>query len=79
MVKDSTTTVPDIPWPEEQPMLPLWPDAALPFHVARSRAFQLAHRDEFPVPVLKVGGRWLVRTADLRRQLGLPVYRTSAA
>ena len=60
-------------------MVPLWPTAARPFDVAKSRAFQLAHRDEFPVTVLKVGGRYLVRTADLRRELGLPVYKTTAA
>lgn len=77
--KGSGKTAPEIPWPEDQPMVPLWPDAARPFDVARSRAFQLAHSGTFPVPVLRVGGRWLVRTADLRRELGLPVYRTSAA
>lgn len=54
-------------------MVPLWPDAARPFAVAKTRAFQLAHAGEFPVPVLRVGGRYLVRTTDLRRELGLPL------
>jgi hypothetical protein len=77
-VKDSPEIAVELPWPEDQPMVPLWPTAAHPFHVRRSRAFQLAHRGEFPVEVLRVGGRWLVRTADLRRQLGLPVYKKAA-
>ncbi len=59
-------------------MVPLWPTAALPFGVQRSRAFQLAHRGEFPVEVLRIGGRWMVRTSDLRRQLGLQVYKTAS-
>ena len=31
-----------------------------------------------PCPTLRVGGRWMVRTADLRRELGLRVYREAA-
>lgn len=64
-----------LPWPEEIPMVPLWPDAARTFCVARSRAYQLAGRDEFPVPVLRIGSRWMVRTADIRRELGLQVHK----
>jgi hypothetical protein len=59
-------------------MVPLWPDAARPFDVARTRSFQLAHAGTFPVPVLRIGGRWMVRTADLRRQLGLRVYKQAS-
>jgi len=59
-------------------MVPLWPTAARPFHVRRSRAYQLAARDAFPVEVLRIGAQLMVRTADLRRQLGLPVYKNAA-
>lgn len=59
-------------------MVPLWPTAARPFGVARSRAYQLANRGEFPVEVVRVGGNWLVRTSDLRRQLGLQVYKQAS-
>lgn len=67
-----------IPWPEDIPMVPLWPTAARPFNLGRTIAFRLARRGEFPVEVLKVGGRYQVRTADLRRQLGLQVYKRAS-
>jgi hypothetical protein len=66
----------DIPWPEDQPVVPMWPTAARPFKVARSRSYQLASRGEFPVEVLRVGGNWMVVTANLRRKLGLQVHKT---
>jgi hypothetical protein len=28
-----------IPFPEDEPVVPLWPDAARPFGIARSRAY----------------------------------------
>jgi len=59
-------------------MIPLWPDAAAPFRIARSRAYQLANRGEFPVEVLRIGGQWMCRTADVRRALGLQVYREAS-
>jgi hypothetical protein len=68
----------EIPWPEDVPVLPLWPDGAEPFRVKRSRAFQLAQSGRFPCETLRIGGRWLVRTSDLRRALGLQVYKTAS-
>jgi hypothetical protein len=53
--------------------------AAEPFHIHRARAYQLAESGRFPVELLRVGGRWLCRTADLRKALGLPVCKTTAA
>ena len=63
------------PWPEETPIVPLWPDAAESFRIGRSRAYLMARQGTFPVPVLRVGGRWMVLTAELRKGLGLPVTR----
>jgi hypothetical protein len=67
-----------LPFPEDIPMIPLWPTAARPFGIARSRAYQLANREEFPVEVLRIGGQWMVRTADVRRELGLQVYKEAS-
>jgi hypothetical protein len=39
----------------------------------------LVKHDAFPVRVLRVGGRWRVPTADLRRALGLTVDEDDAA
>jgi hypothetical protein len=52
-----------IPDPAEQPTVPLWPDAA--------RAFGLARRGELPFVVYRLGRSWTVPTATLRRALGL--------
>jgi hypothetical protein len=39
--------------------------------IGRTRAFELARRGEFPVPVLRVGATYRVPTAPLLRLLGL--------
>jgi hypothetical protein len=62
-----------IPWPEDEPTVPLWPDAARAFSIGRSQAYALASSDDFPCPVLRIGSRWRVPTAALRGALGLPV------
>jgi hypothetical protein len=59
-----------VPDPEVQPLMRLL-DAAVLLRLGRTTAYILAQRDEFPVEVLKIGGRLMVRTADLRRYLGL--------
>jgi predicted DNA-binding transcriptional regulator AlpA len=59
-----------VPLPEDQPLLDLL-DAALALGIGRTTAYTLAAKGEFPIPVLRVGGRLKVRTADLRRYLGL--------
>lgn len=71
-------TVTVIPWPEDQPVLPLWPDAAEPYGMSRPKAYQLAQRGEFPCPVFRVGVNWMVLTVDLRGALGLPLSRPAA-
>lgn len=60
-----------LPDPAERPTLPLWPDGARPFGIGRTTAYRLAHANEFPVAVIKVGGKLMVPTAALRRALGL--------
>jgi hypothetical protein len=45
------------------------PRACLAFGFSRSHGFELAQRGEFPARLIKAGGRWVVVTADLIRQL----------
>jgi hypothetical protein len=39
--------------------------------LARSTAYDLAHADQFPVPILRAGSRYRVPTAPLLAALGL--------
>lgn len=66
------TTIMSVPLPDEEPLLDLL-DAAAPLKMGRTTAYTLAQRGEFPVEVLKISSRLKVRTADLRRYLGLPL------
>lgn len=45
--------------------------AARALSIGRTRAFELARRGEFPVPVLRVGVTYRVPTAPLLRLFGL--------
>ena len=45
--------------------------AASVFGFSRSMAYRLVQANEFPVPVLKVGNRWIVPTAPMVKALGL--------
>jgi hypothetical protein len=45
--------------------------AARALSIGRTRAFELARRGEFPVPVLRVGVTYRVPTAPLLELLGL--------
>jgi predicted DNA-binding transcriptional regulator AlpA len=64
------TAMTTVPLPDERPLLDLL-EAAPPLGIGRTTAYELARRDEFPVPILRIGGRLKVRTADLRRYLRL--------
>ncbi len=46
------------------------PEAGEALGISRQTAYELARRDEFPVPVLKVGKKLRVSTAALARLLG---------
>ena len=43
--------------------------ASAAFGISRSHGFELARRGEFPARVLRAGGRYVVVTADIVRQL----------
>jgi hypothetical protein len=68
-----------IPFPEDQPALPLWPIPAKAFGMSRPKAYYLAQRDEFPCPVSRVGDRWMVLTVNLREALGLALCQPEAS
>lgn len=52
-------------------VVPLWPDAGRAFAFGRTKTFELHRQGQFPVTVLRLGGRLLVRRADLLRALGI--------
>lgn len=55
------------------PAMPtLVPQAAAAVGVSRDTAYELASRDQFVVPVIKIGRSLKVRRADLLAFLGLP-------
>jgi predicted DNA-binding transcriptional regulator AlpA len=66
----TTMTGAALPLPDDKPLLDL-PEAAPAFGMGRTTAYLLASRGQFPVEVLRIGGRLKVRTADVRRYLGL--------
>jgi Helix-turn-helix domain len=41
------------------------------FGIARTKAYELARAGQFPVPVLRIGGVYRVRKADLLSLLGV--------
>lgn len=47
------------------------PTAGAAFGLGRAQSYELARRDEFPVPVLKLGHRYRVVTAHVRELLGI--------
>jgi len=67
-----------VPLPEARPLLPLL-EAASVLGISRSTAYLMAQGQTFPIEVLRIGGRYQVRTADLRRYLHLPFDDPAAA
>lgn len=47
--------------------------AASVLRIGRTKAYHLARRDEFPVPVMRTGRRYLVAVAHLLRVLGMDI------
>lgn len=45
--------------------------AARAFGIGKTMAYQLAAAGRFPCKVHRIGSRWVVSTADLRRALGI--------
>ena len=58
-----------LPDPEQQPTVPLWPTAGQALGIGRSSAYNGARSGE--IPTIRVGDRYLVPTAALRKMLGL--------
>src|SRR5256885_16708528 len=51
--------------------VPLWPTAARALGIGRTKAHQLARAGQFPVPLLRLGAAYRVRTTDLWVLLGI--------
>lgn len=66
----TTTKDRAVPTVAEQPMM-VGRDTFAPLGLSTTTGYALLKRGEFPIPAQRVGGRWLVRTADLRRFLGV--------
>lgn len=66
-----------IPDAEVQPLMPLWPDAGRALGLSKWATY--AARDRGQLPVHVIGARTFVITAELRRQLGLPVSGCESA
>jgi hypothetical protein len=65
-----------LPDPEDCPTVPVWPTAGKALDLSRSSAYLAAQRGEIP-GLLRIGGRYMVATAALRRALGLDDGRAS--
>ncbi|MCX7542163.1 helix-turn-helix domain-containing protein [Corynebacterium sp. P5848] len=54
------------------------PEAADILTIGRSTAYALAQKNQFPTPVIKIGGRYVVPTAPLRQLLGVDAPKEAA-
>ena len=61
-----------LPFPEDQPTIPLWPTVGRQFGLGRTATFEAHKRNEFPFPVWRVGNRLVCPTAAVRLAFGLP-------
>jgi hypothetical protein len=59
-----------LPQPEDRPTVPVWPTAGRALGLSRSSTYLAAQRGDLP-GLLRIGGRYMVATAALRRALGL--------
>ena len=58
-----------IPTVDEQPIM-VARDAFRSMHMSDTTGYSMISAGTFPLNVRRVGGRWMVNTADLRRYLG---------
>jgi hypothetical protein len=63
----TTTAVPTI---DERPLM-VARETFGPLAMSDTTGYELIRTGKFPLPVRKVGGRWMVNTRDLREYLGL--------
>jgi hypothetical protein len=59
-----------LPLPEDQPTVPLWPVAGQALGLGRSATYAAATRGDMP-GLMRIGGKYVVATAALRRALHL--------
>jgi hypothetical protein len=59
-----------LPKAEEKPTVTLWPIAGQALGLGRSATYGAAARGQIP-GLIRIGKRWVVSTAELRRTLGL--------
>ncbi len=59
-----------LPTVDEQPIM-VARDAFRSMHLSDTTGYSLIADGRFPLKIRRVGGRWMVNTADLRRYLGL--------
>jgi len=72
MTDQSLACPPDtrVPTPDEKPLLEL-AETFGPLRLSRTTGYQLRASGNYPVEVLQQGDHYFVRTADLRRYLGI--------
>jgi hypothetical protein len=63
-------TLTPIPTVTEQPVM-VARDVFPHLHMSDTTGYTLIADGKFPLKVRRVGGRWMVTTADIRRYLGL--------
>jgi hypothetical protein len=64
-----------LPYPEDEPLLAVWPTIARALGIGRSTAFRMIEDGTFPIDTLTYGARYYGRTADVRSYLRLPLTR----
>jgi hypothetical protein len=60
-------------------VVPLWPTVGKALALAESTTYQLAAQNRLPFEAVRLGRRWMVRTVDLHRFLGLLPEGTGTA
>src|SRR5438552_13534102 len=61
-----------LPRAEQEPTVALWPTAGRALGLSRSSTYAAARRGQVP-GLIRIGGRYRVATAELRRALGLDI------
>jgi predicted DNA-binding transcriptional regulator AlpA len=62
--------VTEIPAPEDQPLI-VARDTFRQIGLSETTGYELIRQGKFPIPLVRIGGRWFAKTRDLRRFLGL--------
>jgi hypothetical protein len=52
-------------------VVPVWPQAGRACHLGKSKTYEMVAAGTFPVPVLRFGKTYRVRTSDLLKLLGV--------